>query len=103
MNQEPQTEPTVEGDAAAAVADALPATTVKLTRRDLLEVERIAGKPYGRLFPDGEATAEGLLVSQYVLDKKRGATTKSYDEWLDEEVAEVELDDTGSEDESNPT
>lgn len=78
--------------------------TVSLTRRDLVEVERLAGQPFGKLFPDGESTALGSLAAQYVLEKKQNPAMPSFDDWMDLEV-EVEIGDSEAESGSgeNPT
>lgn len=61
----------------------------QIRRRDMLEAERVAGKPFGQLFAtvDGQqvATALGSLAIQFVLEKRNGVTDLEWDSWLDGE------------------
>lgn len=72
-------------------------------RRDMLETEKVAGQPFGKLFfeetqSDGTklevATALGTLAMQYVVEKRNGLTDDTFDDWLDGEAGgfEVELE-----------
>lgn len=70
-------------------------------RRDMLETERVAGMPFGKLFfeekqPDGTtvevATAIGTLAMQYVIEKRNGLTDATFDDWLDEEAEGIEVE-----------
>lgn len=108
MTDQPDTTqiPAAEPDQVpAASAAQIASSSVKLTRRDMIEVEKVAGEPFGKLFPDGEATARGSLAAQYVLERKQGATTLTYDAWLDEAVVEIEAGESSGSEETaeNPT
>lgn len=71
---------------------------VKLTRRDMLEVEKVAGESWNRLFPDGEPTAMGFLALGYIQERKAAdGEFMSFEEWLDGEVTVEE------EEPENPT
>lgn len=70
-----------------------------VTRRDMLEAEKVAGVPFGKLFitdDDGDqvATALGALAVQYVLEKRTGATEDDWDTWLDGDIDEFEVEET---------
>lgn len=71
-------------------------------RRDMLETEKVAGKPFGKLFfeEDGQmvATALGTLAMQYVVESRNGLTDDDFDTWLDGEASgfEVEVGDDPS-------
>lgn len=73
---------------------------IRFTKRDQLEIEKVAGKPLGALFAvhDGQQypTADYMLAAKYVAEKKYGVTDLDYDDWLDEtdEEVEVEVDPT---------
>lgn len=73
-------------------------TDVKVTRRDMIDLEQLAGKTFSELFPDGKSTALGTMGMAYIREKKAGKTTLGFDEWLDEELT-VEED----AEEANPT
>lgn len=71
---------------------------VRVTRRDMIEIERLGGRPFGDLFPDGKATAMGTLAMAYIQEKKADGQTSGFDAadfdtWLDEEVVVTEDDD----------
>ena len=69
---------------------------ITVTRRDMLEVEKVTGQPFGKLFiQDGDeqvATALGTFAIQYVVERRTGVTELEWDDWLDGDMSDVELD-----------
>lgn len=65
---------------------------LKFRRRDMIEAEQVAGKPFGQLFQDGIPTALGSLAVQYVLERRNGLTDVDFDVWLDDEPGGVEVE-----------
>lgn len=68
---------------------------VKITRRDMIEVEQLAGKNFSQLFPDGEATALGTLALGYITERRAAKdawtgdeefTFITFDEYLDQDI-----------------
>lgn len=66
----------------------------ELTRRDMITIEREAAKAFpedrltfSKLFPDGEATALGAMVTAWLQETKAGKTDKPLAEWLDDPVS----------------
>ena len=83
--------------------------TPELTRRDMITIEREAAKAFpedkvtfSKLFPDGEATALGAMVTAWLQETKSGKTDKPLSEWLDDPVALDEGDGVDAE-EADPT
>lgn len=77
--------------------------TPELTRRDMITIEREAAKAFpedkvtfSKLFPDGEATALGAMVTAWLQEKKSGKTDKGLVEWLDDPMT-VEVGDDSEE------
>lgn len=69
---------------------------LKFRRRDMLEVEKITGTPFSKLFyqdgADTVATAEGALAMEYVVERRNGLTELSWDDWLDEDAEGLDVE-----------